>query len=677
MQRMNYACLASTTAMTTLMSLSMAQAEPTVGRMTNLGTLGGNVSRAYAISADGSVIVGVADDTSGGQHAALWANGSTTATDLGTLGGTNSYAKAVSANDKFIVGGADMEEGYTHAVYWKVDGLTMHDLGTLGGLNSVANGVDKIGEVIFGTSNTTSGGNHAVLWNFGNPIFDLGTLGGSYSSAEAISGINNVIIGYAATSSGTNHAVSWDALGAITDLGTLDGGKDSYATAVNQDGSVIVGQAQTASGIHSHAVVWVDGATRPTDLGTLGGPRSYAYGVSADGTVIVGQAMTIFGDGDFHAASWVNGSTTATDLGTLGGKTSSADAVNADGSVIIGKAATDSGFLHAAAWAKGSTKATDLGTLGGDSSEAYAVSADGSLIVGSADTASGDSHGFIVKLGFAIQDNQNLIDSFFSLANDTAVAVAGQQAALGGLLGTGCVATAGSCFTVSGNLVGTGANGSIGSQGAGVSQITAGHAFSSTVTAGASLVLGRVNQTGSAFGDSTQTAASLWSNYSQNGSFSTGLMAHAAIGTSQGSETINRGVGFDNVVVSTGMADLTSSAVQASLSYGVQAKDGWLITPLAGFTWMETSRGAYSETTGVFPASFDELTTQSSYATLGLSAQRPIDARSDVSLGAGLDVDLSADHIGLSGTSDLPGMTSFTVTDSLSRNKLRPYFVAG
>jgi uncharacterized protein with beta-barrel porin domain len=190
-------------------------------------------------------------------------------------------------------------------------------------------------------------------------------------------------------------------------------------------------------------------------------------------------------------------------------------------------------------------------------------------------------------------------------------------------------------------------------------------------------VLGRVNQTGSAFGDSTQTAASLWSNYSQNGSFSTGLMAHAAIGTSQGSETINRGVGFDNVVVSTGMADLTSSAVQASLSYGVQAKDGWLITPLAGFTWMETSRGAYSETTGVFPASFDELTTQSSYATLGLSAQRPIDARSDVSLGAGLDVDLSADHIGLSGTSDLPGMTSFTVTDSLSRNKLRPYFVAG
>ncbi len=234
-----------------------------------------------------------------------------------------------------------------------------------------------------------------------------------------------------------------------------------------------------------------------------------------------------------------------------------------------------------------------------------------------------------------------------------------------------------SCFAASGNLLSTGANGSVGSQGAGVSQITAGHAVSPNLTAGASLALGRVQQTGSAFAGSSQTAVSLWSNYSQNGSFSTGLMAHAAIGTAQGSETINRGVGFDNVVVSTGTADLTSSAVQASLSYGVQAKGGWQLAPMAGITWMETSRGAYSETTGVFPASFDKLTTRSSYATLGMSAQRRIDARSNVSLGAGADIDLSADHTSLSGTSDLPGMTSFTVTDSLSRNKVRPYVVAG
>ncbi len=542
MPRMTYAGLASTTALTTLMSLGMAQADPTVGHLTDLGTLGGNVSRAFVISADGSVIVGVADDTSGGQHAALWANGSTTATDLGTLGGDN-------------------------------------------------------------------------------------------SSAEAISGINSVIIGYAATSIGPNHAVSWDVRGAITDLGTLDGGKNSYATAVNQAGSVIVGQAQTDSDFHSHAVVWVDGATRPTDLGTLGGINSYADGVSADGTVIVGQAMTKFGDGDYHAASWVNGSTTA----------------------------------------------TDLGTLGGNRSRAYAVSADGSLIVGSADTDTGYSRAFIVKLTFPIQDNQNLIDSFGGLANDTAVAVAGQQVALGGLLATDCVAIAGasSCFSASGTLLRTGANGDMGSQGAGLSQISAGHAVSPSLTAGASLALGHVQQTGSALGDSTQTAVSLWSNYSQNGSFGTGLMAHAAIGTARGTETINRGVGFDNVVVSTGTADLTSSAVQASLSYGVQAKDGWRLTPMAGLTWMETRRAAYSETTGVFPASFDTLTTRSSYATLGLSAQRPIDARSNLSLGAGADMDLSADHGSLSGTSDLPGMTSFTVTDSLSRHKMRPYVVAG
>ncbi len=421
----------------------------------------------------------------------------------------------------------------------------------------------------------------------------------------------------------------------------------------------------------------MNGSTTATDLGTLGGGFSSANAVNADGSVIVGNANLT--SGDAHAASWVNGSTTATDLGTLGGNYSFARGVSADGSVIVGFAATTSGANHAALWVNGATSPTDLGTLGGDYSDAQAVSADGGVIVGYAGTTSGDSHAFIVKTGFAIQDKQNLVESFGRLANDTAAAVAGQQLALGGLLGADCIATEGanSCFAVSGNLLNTGASGGIGSQGAGLSQITAGHAVSANLTAGASLALGRVQQTGSALGDSTQTAVSLWSNYSQNGSFSTGLMAHAAIGTAQGSQTINRGVGFDNVVVATGEADLTSSAVQASLSYGVQAEGGWQLAPMAGLTWMATSRGAYSETTGVFPASFDKLTTRSSYATLGMNAQRPMDARSNVSLGAGADIDLSADHTSLSGTSDLPGMTSFTVTDSLSRNKLRPYVFAG
>lgn len=676
MQRMNYACLASTTALTTLMSLGMVQAGTTVEQMTDLYTLGGDESQASVISADGSVIAGRADTGDGGTHAFSWDNTPSSVTDLGTLGGGYSYPRAISANGKVIVGTADVNDTVNHAVSWVNGSTTATDLGTLGGGSSYAYDVSDDGNVIVGASSTSSSGTHAVSWVNGSTTgIDLGTLGGSDSSADAVSADGNTIIGYARTDGGEYHAALW-AGGRTTaqDLGTL-GGNYSAARAVSANGRVVVGQANTSAGL-GHAVSWLDGGSG-IDLGTLGGLDSYANDVSADGSVIVGDAQWV--NGDYRGAVWMNGSTSATQLGTLGGTESYARAVSSDGSVIIGKAATDSGDMHAAAWAKGSTHATDLGTLGGNSSMAYAVSADGSLIVGSADTASGDSHGFIVKLGFAIQDNQNLIDSFFSLANDTAVAVAGQQAALGGLLGTGCVATAGakSCFADGSDMLRIATDGSVGRQGAVVAQISAGHAFSPSLTAGISLGLGRARQNGSAFGDSTKTAVNLWSNYSQDGSFSIGLMAHAAIGAAQGTETINRGLGFDNVAVATGTADLSTRAVQASLSYGVQAQGGWLLTPTAGLTWMETRRGAYSETAGVFPASFDKLTTQSSYATLGLGVQRPIDARSNLSLGAGADMDLGADHISLSGTSDLPGMTSFSVTDSLSRNTLRPYVVAG
>ena len=96
---------------------------------------------------------------------------------------------------------------------------------------------------------------------------------------------------------------------ALVGLGTF-GGYSSYANAISADGSVVVGAADTASGV-THAFRWANGMM--TDLGTFGGDNSYTLDVSADGSVVVGAASL---PGNFeHAFRWANG--TMKDLGTL------------------------------------------------------------------------------------------------------------------------------------------------------------------------------------------------------------------------------------------------------------------------------------------------------------------------------------------------------------------------
>lgn len=644
--------------------------------ITELGILDGPSSVALAVSADGSVIAGYAR-TSQNDRAVSWVGASTIAIDLGViLGGRSSRAAAVSADGNVIIGNSSVVSGSRHAASWVDGSTTATDLGTLGGPSSYARDVSANGSVIVGHASTADGETHAVSWVNGSttPIdlgdFERETFDGTGSDAFGVSADGNVIVGSVGST-----AASWvGGSTTATDLRTISRG-ESNATAVSADGSVIIGYGYVSG--ERTATSWVDGSTMGIFLGDLGEGNSYARALSADGNVIVGTAATA--EGTTHAAAWVDGSATATDLGTLGGADSAATAVSADGTVIVGEASSDEEGTHAAAWVDGSTTATDLGTLGGPNSTATAVSADGSVIVGTSDTSDllyGTyyfARAFIWKT--QMQDLDSLLLSFPTLANDTEITSAQQQATASYLMGSTCLAGAGSgCLRIDGVASSTGADDAedIGSRSNSNVIFSYGRGVSDQLTIGGSLAINGTSLHNNGFDQDSGFGGSLWSEYSAGGTARTGLQAGAAISHIQGSSDISRGRGIENVMLATGEADLATTSARVALGYGFQQQN-WLLTPAATIEHFETRRDAYAETGSDFNATYDRLAISRTTITLEMNAARKVSKQGILSLGAGLEHDFSSDRATLTGTSDLAGIQDFSIPSTVERRKTRGF----
>jgi probable HAF family extracellular repeat protein len=205
-----------------------------------LGTLGGNGSRAYGVSADGRVVVGRARNTAGYFRAFRWtACGGMQ--DLGAVVGYPSEAYGVSADGLVVVGASS-----GRAFRWTVwDGR--QDLGTLGGWYSVAYGVSADGAVVVGWAQNAVGNRRAVRWQYGF-IQDLGTLGGWESWAYGVSADGSVVVGWS-----DGRAFRWTASGGMEDLNTTyaslltDGSVLWEARAISPDGRYIVGTGRNAA----------------------------------------------------------------------------------------------------------------------------------------------------------------------------------------------------------------------------------------------------------------------------------------------------------------------------------------------------------------------------------------------------------------------------------------------
>ncbi len=240
----------------------------TMYTVTDLGTLGGNLSVGFGINASGEVTGRslLADNST--FHAFVYDG---TMHDLGSLGiGTYSSGSAINASGVVVGSFRTDASGDVHA--FRYDG-TMHDLGTFGGANSQAAGINDSGQVVGyaeTTDTTTSLVLHAFLYD--GTMHDIGTLGGSFSEADAINA-GGKVVGYSnILGSPAQHAFIYD--GTMHDIGTL-GGANSYPSSINASGEVTGESEPTGSSVY-HAFLY-DGTTMH-DLGTLPG---YAYSGAA------------------------------------------------------------------------------------------------------------------------------------------------------------------------------------------------------------------------------------------------------------------------------------------------------------------------------------------------------------------------------------------------------------
>ena len=213
--------------------------------------------------------------------------------------------------------------------------------------------------------------------------------GGAFiSTASAVNADGSVVVGEGVSAGTTGYeAFRWTQGGGMVGLGDLPGGVfQSSAYGVSADGSVVVGYGSSASG--TEAFRWTQGGGM-VGLGDLPGGwfNSLAYDVNADGSVVVGHGDSVSGQEAFR---WTQGSGMVALGDLLGGAFfSRAFAVNADGTVVVGWGTSASG-REAFRWTQ-SDGMVALGDLPGGifDSRALAVSGNGSVLAGFSESANG------------------------------------------------------------------------------------------------------------------------------------------------------------------------------------------------------------------------------------------------------------------------------------------------
>ncbi len=232
----------------------------------------GGTGRAWGVSGNGSLIVGESTTSSGALHATLWNIGGG-AVDLGSpKPGSNSSAFAISEDGSTVVGLLDLSQ----PLVWRVNGSAtqMETLPLSGGAaGGIAMGVNVDGSIISGFANT-NGVYQAVLWTRVNgqwaisfvdayPIVEQGSNVGAALQGAGFYGVAGVAgnaraIGIGGASwpaeavfADVNGAVAkWTDVNFITGLTPKPLGRKLHlGIGISRNGSAIAGASLAAPGL--------------------------------------------------------------------------------------------------------------------------------------------------------------------------------------------------------------------------------------------------------------------------------------------------------------------------------------------------------------------------------------------------------------------------------------------
>lgn len=261
--------------------------------ITDLGTLGGDLSLANALNEHGHV-VGQSRTATKDTRAFVYRDGKMT--NLGTLGGNYSYATGI--NDAgIIVGNSKPSDKKEHHGFVYQNG-TMTDIGTLGGDWCITKDINNQG-LIVGLSSNSDQKSNAFLYK-DNKMHSLGVLLGVQSVAHAISEKGQITgITTYKKDSFDMHTFIYTAE-KMTDIDPA--GNESYAFDINIKGEA-TGWRRISSKV-SHPFIYTEG--KITEFETLGGESAHGNAIN-DHSQIVGESKNK--DGERRAFLYENGKT--------------------------------------------------------------------------------------------------------------------------------------------------------------------------------------------------------------------------------------------------------------------------------------------------------------------------------------------------------------------------------
>ncbi len=276
-----------------------------------LGDLPGGIrgSLATGVSADGSVVVGIANFTFqpniAGNEAFRWTRG-TGMVSVGVLPSrsSGSQANAVSADGSVIVGRSFSASEFEAFRWTQNAGMTgLGDI-TGGPFNSSALAASGDGSVVVGLGTRREGATEPFRWSATTGMVGLGHFrGGAFAAATDVSYDGMTVIGFDIGPNG-GEAFRWTKKSGHVGLGHLfGGGRLSSAHAVTPDGSSAVGSRDSFQG--NQAFLWTETAGM-IGLGDLPGGAyfSSAEDISADGNTVVGRSSTGMGGFGEEAFIW-------------------------------------------------------------------------------------------------------------------------------------------------------------------------------------------------------------------------------------------------------------------------------------------------------------------------------------------------------------------------------------